>query len=111
MAYVKYSNVSDSVAELLGQIDSEPDPDIRKETIVSLIEEISIRLSDTLARCCYEMKTNGTPTDVIAVDFNLSQRNVIRLIRAYSVKHGVRNPLVVTVVNDYIDLRDLAKFV
>lgn len=110
MPYVKYSDVSDSIAEIADQLNSEPDPEIRKLTITSVMDQLSIRLSDVLAKCCYEMKANGTATDIIAIDLNISQRNVIRMIRAYSTKNNIRNPLLVTVINDYIDIRDLVKF-
>jgi hypothetical protein len=110
MSYVKYSDVSDSIAAIMDQLDTEEDPDKRKESINSVMQQLSVRLSDTLGKCCYELKRNGVATDIISIDLQISQRQVLRLIRAYAARNNVASPLDRISIDGFIDIRDLVTF-
>ena len=110
MSYVKYSDVSDSIAAIMDQLDNEQDPDKRKDSINSVMHQLSVRLSDVLAKCCYEMKRNGVATDIIAIDLQISQRQVIRLIRAHAARNNIPNPLDRISIDGFIDIRHLVTF-
>lgn len=110
MSYVKYSDVSDSIAAIMDQLNSEQDPDKRKDSINSVMQQLSVRLSDVLAKCCYDMKRNGAATDIIAIDLQISQRQVIRLIRIHAAQNNVSSPLDRISIDGFIDIRDLVGF-
>ena len=105
MSYVKSSDVSDQVVNLFSSIAQEPDTSRRKELILSASKAVSKELEKALVRLCYEMKTNGIPTDVIAVELGISQRAVLRGIRRHAKTLGIRNPLLPIPVSEFFDIR------
>jgi hypothetical protein len=106
MAYFKQSDIGDSIARILGEIESEPNLEHRCELIVAVMESGSGLLTSTVERLCYEMRVSGTPVDVIAVKIGISTRAVKRLVRRRAELLGVRNPLKQISIDEYIDIRE-----
>lgn len=106
MAYLKYSDVSDSIAQILSAIDDEPEPDKRAELLKNFIRSASDQLVDPLARVCFEKRTLGQPSDVIATDLGISQRAVVRLIRKRARDTGTRSPLDPIQIDGFFDISD-----
>lgn len=106
MAYFKQSDIGDSIARILGEIDSEPNLERRCELVVAFIASGSSLLTETVERMCYEMRVSGTPVDVIAVKIGISTRAVKRMVRRRAELLGVRNPLKQISVSEYIDIRE-----
>ena len=109
MTYFKHSGIGDSVARIIGEIDTEPNADRRAELLCELMNVFSSQLEVSLERVCFAMKMAGTPTDVIAIRLGVSRRAVKRLIRKRSAALGVRNPLQQVSVSKSLDIRDLVK--
>ncbi len=105
MSYVKSSDVSDQIVNLFSSIAQETDTDRRKKLVLSAATSASKELEKALTKLCYELKTQGVPTDVIAIDLGISQRAVIRAIRKYAKTSGLYNPLRPIDVFDSFDIR------
>lgn len=106
MAYVKYSDMTDSVASLVETINREPNMQLKTESLVALIDSFNSSVTDCMSRTCYELKSQGIATDIIATRLSISQRAVLRMIRRYSQKTGYFSPLDRITINGYFDIRD-----
>lgn len=106
MAYIKYSDMHDSVAQILGAIEDEPNPEERSKLLNRFITAVSDQLVDVLARICFERRSHGVPSDIIAIDLGISQRAVLRLIRKRAADTGVKSPLDRIEIDGYFDIRD-----
>lgn len=106
MAYVKYSDMTDSIASLVETINREPNMQLKTESLVALMDSFSSSITDCISRICYEQKSQGVATDIIATQLNISQRAVLRMIRRYSKKTGYFSPLDRITINGYFDIRD-----
>ena len=106
MAYLKYSDVTDSIAQIIAAIEDEPELSKRTELLNNFIRSVSVQLVNPLAQLCFERRAQGEPSDVIAIDLGLSQRAVLRLIRKRAVDLGVKSPLDRIEIIDYFDIRD-----
>lgn len=106
MAYFKQSDVGDSIARILGEIDGEPNLERRCELVIAFMASGSGLLTSTVERLCYEMRISGIPVDVIAVKIGISTRAVKRMVRRRAESLGVRNPLKQISVDEYIDIRE-----
>lgn len=105
MPYVKYSDISDSIAPIVSQIASEEDTDKRTELIGYFIAAVNAASIGLLERQAYDMKMLGTPSDIIATQLGISQRAVLRLIRRHSRVTGV-NPMDRMSAENWFDIRD-----
>lgn len=105
MAYVKYSDVYDSVDQIVHAIEAEPDTIQRGKAISLFLKAVSTAAEKLLERQVYAMKELGIATDMIAIDLGISQRAVVRLIRSHSKKVG-HNPLERTHIDSWFDVRD-----
>ena len=105
MSYVKSSDISGQVVNIFSSIDEETDPNRRKDLILSASKSISKELEKALSKVCYELKCQGIPTDLIAIDLGISQRAVLRAIKKHSKLFGIRNPLEPITVEDFFDVR------
>ena len=106
MAYFNQSDVTDMIAQLMDAVESEPDRERRQAMALSCINAINTRLSDSLARLCYDGKKVGVPTWQIANDLGISQRAVLRLTRKYAADNGLKNVLDPIEIEGSIDIRD-----
>jgi Tfp pilus assembly pilus retraction ATPase PilT len=105
MAYVKYSDIADSVARITDVIESEQDTRVRSDLVVSFVKAVSQAAGLLLERQAYDMKTLGVPSDIIATELGISQRAVLRLIRRHSQSVGL-NPMDRIHVESWFDIRD-----
>ena len=106
MSYIKDSALTDTVAYLYDTIDQESDIRLRMAAIADSIQKVSARLQQSLERLCYEAKSEGLPTDLIASELGISQRAVLRMIRTYSVRNNLVSPLAVTQVEGTFSIVD-----
>lgn len=109
MAYVKYSGVSDSVAQIVSAIEEEPDLDKRADLYNNLITSVSTQITGPIARLCYQKKTLGEPSDITAIKLGISQRAVLRCIRRWASDNGLKSPLDRIQVDSVIDIRDYVR--
>lgn len=93
MSYIKNSALIDTIANLYDTIDEESDIRLRMSVISDSIEKVSERLQQSLERICYQAKSQGMPTDLIAIELGISQRAVIRMIRSYTARNNLVSPL------------------
>lgn len=93
MSYIKNSALIDTVANMFDTIDQEADIRSRMSLISDSIEKISERLQESIERTCYQAKSQGIPTDIIATELGISQRAVVRMIRGYAVRNNLVSPL------------------
>jgi len=106
MTYLKYSDVTDSVAQIIAAIEDEPELTKRTELLNNFIRSVSVQLVDPLARLCFDRRSQGDPSDVLAIDLGISQRAVLRLIRKRAIDTGVKSPLDRIEIDGYFDIRD-----
>lgn len=106
MAYIKYADVSNSVAQVIAAIEDEDDLGKRADLINNLIKSVQDQLAEPIARLCFELKTAGEPSDTIAVRLGISQRAVLRAIRKRARALGIMAPTDRIQVNGYVDIRD-----
>ena len=109
MTYFKHSGISDSVARLVGEIETESNPDRRCDLVVELMKVMSHQLSGSLARLCFDMRMSGVSSVAIAIRLGISERAVKRLIRKRAIIVGAKNPLERISIGYCIDIRDLVK--
>ena len=105
MSYIKDSFMSDTLANMFDSIDGENDIDSKMLFLSKASEKMSERLSKSFKKVCYEAKMKDIPTDLIAVKLGISQRAVIRFIRAYSTENKVFNPLDTVDLDFVFDIR------
>jgi hypothetical protein len=106
MAYVKYSDVSDSLAPLIAAINGDDDPRTRSESVKALISAASKEISLLLEKTCYDLKALGEPTDKISIDLGISQRAVLRIIRRFAKTNDLPNPMDRVRIDSWFDIRD-----
>lgn len=106
MAYVKYSDVADSLAPLVAAINEDDDPKTRSESVKAFISAASKEISLLLEKTCYDLKTLGEPTDKISIDLGISQRAVLRIIRRFAKTNDLPNPMDRVRIDSWFDIRD-----
>jgi hypothetical protein len=106
MAYVKYSDVSDTLAPLVAAIKEDPDPTNRSESIKAFITVASREIEHLLQQTCYDLKKQGVPTDQISIDLGISQRAVIRSIKHFAQTNDLPNPMDRVQIEDWFDIQD-----
>lgn len=106
MSYVNNSSMYDTVAFLYDTIDQESDIRLRMSALNDSIRQVSERLQQSIERTCYQAKSDGMPTDLIATELGISQRAVLRMIRSYSVRNNLVSPLDPIGVEGTFDIRD-----
>jgi uncharacterized membrane protein YheB (UPF0754 family) len=106
MSYVKESAMRDTIANVFDIIDEESDIRLRMKALTDVSKRISERMKNSLELFCYQAKSKGMPTDLIATELGISQRAVLRMIRGYSHRNSVRNPLGFLSMDGSFDIRD-----
>jgi uncharacterized membrane protein YheB (UPF0754 family) len=106
MSYVKESAMRDTIANMFDIIDGESDIQLRMTALANTSKRISERMKNSLELFCYQAKSKGMPTDLIATELGISHRAVLRMIRGYSHRNGVRNPLDFLAMNGSFDILD-----
>ena len=105
MRYINSSGIRDTIESLVEEVESEVDPRIRAMNLNALIDALNVRLTTSLGKCCYDLRSGGMPIDLIATELKISHRAVARMTRWYVTKSGSKPLIDRSHLDNFIDLR------
>ena len=82
-----------AIGEAFQEVDAELNPVARAEMLTTIQQDFLNRLINHYERLAYELKTQGWVTGQIADLTGFSERRIKKMLRDYSERTGVWNPL------------------